>query len=145
MAKKKVTKTNYEDTEKTKKYKTKIHRKSKEKKAKKKHPKLKKAILIIFVLGILLCLIGIGIIAGIFFSDKFKLTQEDLLIQQINGSVKDKNGEVIATISGKENRKIVSLSDMPALLPKAFVAIEDKRFYEHKGIDIKRTAYVTVM
>lgn len=139
--KKKTTKrANKEDVEKTKKYKT----NKKGNKTKKKHPKLKKAILIIFVLGLLLCLIGAGIVAGIFFSDKFKLTQSDLIMQE-NGVVKDKNGEVIAAISGEQNRKKVNLEDMPELLPKAFVAIEDKRFYEHKGIDIKRTAYVTIM
>lgn len=128
------------EMEKTKKYKV-----GKNKKTKGKHPKLKKVILAIFGLGILLFLIGVGIIAGIFFSDKFKLTEEDLTINNINGVIKDANGEQIGSISGKENRKIVTLSDVPDYLPKAFVAIEDKRFYEHKGIDIKRTAYVTVM
>ena len=94
---------------------------------------------------ILLCLIGVGIIAGIFFSDKFKLTQEDLTITNMNGAIKDKNGEIIGTLSGDENRKIVTFDDMPAYLPKAFIAIEDKRFYEHSGVDIKRTTYAIIM
>ena len=38
-----------------------------------------------------------------------------------------------------EKRKIVSLSEMSPYLPKAYVAIEDKRFYSHSGVDIKRT------
>ncbi len=135
-------KTNSEELNKTKKYKIKTNKKEKDKK---KHPKLKKAILIIFVLLVLLVLIGIGIIAGIFFSDKFKLTEEDLTIKNINGTVLDKDGNIIATLSGTENRKIVSTEDMPEYLPKAFIAIEDKRFYEHKGIDIKRTTYATIM
>lgn len=135
-------KTNSEELNKTKKYKIKTNKKEKDKK---KHPKLKKAILIIFVLLVLLVLIGVGIIAGIFFSDKFKLTEEDLTIKNINGTVLDKDGNIIATLSGAENRKIVSTEDMPAYLPKAFIAIEDKRFYEHKGIDIKRTTYATIM
>ncbi len=135
-------KTNSEELNKTKKYKIKTNKKEK---TKKKHPKLKKAILIIFVLLVLLVLIGVGIIAGIFFSDKFKLTEEDLTIKNINGTVLDKDGNIIATLSGAENRKIVSTEDMPAYLPKAFIAIEDKRFYEHKGIDIKRTTYATIM
>ena len=29
---------------------------------------------------------------------------------------------------------------MPQYLPKAYIAIEDKRFYSHSGVDIKRTA-----
>lgn len=33
---------------------------------------------------------------------------------------------------------------MSEYLPKAYVAIEDERFYEHSGIDIWRTAYATV-
>ena len=135
-------KTNSEELNKTKKYKIKTNKKEKNKK---KHPKLKKAILIIFVLLVLLVLIGVGIIAGIFFSDKFKLTEEDLTIKNINGTVLDKDGNIIATLSGAENRKIVSTEDMPEYLPKAFIAIEDKRFYEHKGIDIKRTTYATIM
>lgn len=135
-------KTNSEELNKTKKYKIKTNKKEKDKK---KHPKLKKAILIIFVLLVLLVLIGVGIIAGIFFSDKFKLREEDLTIKNINGTVLDKDGNIIATLSGAENRKIVSTEDMPEYLPKAFIAIEDKRFYEHKGIDIKRTTYATIM
>ena len=34
--------------------------------------------------------------------------------------------------------------EMSPYLPKAFIAIEDKRFYEHHGVDIKRTAAATI-
>lgn len=140
-------KENNNEMEKTKLYKTEPNKKTKTKKVKtkKKHTKLKKFILTVFGLGILLCLILVGIVAGIFFSDKFKLTEEDLTINNVNGVIMDARGQQIGVISGKENRKIVTLADVPEYLPKAFVAIEDKRFYEHSGIDIKRTAYVTVM
>jgi len=142
--KKNTKKVNDQELEKTKKYKIKGSKKKKDK-TKKKHTKLKKAILIIFALMVLLCLIGAGIIAGIFFSDKFKLTEEDLKIDNINGVIKDINGEIIGTLSGDENRKIVKFDEIPAYLPKAFIAIEDKRFYEHSGVDIKRTTYATIM
>ena len=142
-------KTNQEELNKTKKYKIKASKKIKNdkdnKKTKKKHRILKRVILTIFALVLLLILIGAGIIAGIFFSDKFKLTEDDLTIKNINGNVLDKDGNIVATLSGTENRKIVSTEDMPEYLPKAFIAIEDKRFYEHKGIDIKRTTYATIM
>jgi penicillin-binding protein 1A len=36
----------------------------------------------------------------------------------------------------EENRRVVSMETMPDLLPKAFVAAEDARFYEHPGVDI---------
>lgn len=35
----------------------------------------------------------------------------------------------------QENRRVVTFSEMPALLPKAFVAAEDGRFYQHPGVD----------
>lgn len=141
-------KVNNQELEKTKKYKVKSSKKDKKEKnakTKKKHPKLKKAILIILALMVLAFLILAGIVAGIFFSDKFVLTEEDLKITNMNGVIKDKNGEIIGTLSGDENRKIVTFDDMPEYLPKAFIAIEDKRFYEHNGVDIKRTAYATIM
>ena len=143
--KKSKTNTNSKENNKEKKYEVKATKNKKSKGNKKKHPILKKVILTIFILGILLCLIGAGVIAGIFFSDKFKLTEEDLKITNLNGTIKDKNGETIGTLSGDENRKIVTFDDMPAYLPKAFIAIEDKRFYEHSGVDIKRTTYAIVM
>ena len=49
--------------------------------------------------------------------------------------VKDSRHEVIKTIY-EENRRLVSMDKMPALLPMAFVAAEDARFYEHPGVDI---------
>jgi penicillin-binding protein 1A len=52
----------------------------------------------------------------------------------------DKNGAVIANLSGDEKRKIITLEDMAPYLPKAYVAIEDERFLTHNGVDIKRTA-----
>ena len=153
--KKKNKKVNEEENEKTKRYKTKEDKKTKKAKNKKEKPKkekikkkhkiLKRVILTIFILGLLIALIGAGIIAGIFFSDKFKLTEEDLKITNMNGVVLDKNGQQIGVLSGDENRKIVTFEDMPVYVPKAFIAIEDKRFYDHVGVDIKRTAYATIM
>lgn len=37
-----------------------------------------------------------------------------------------------------EKRTVVPLSQMPRLLPKAFIAAEDARFFEHQGIDYWR-------
>lgn len=43
------------------------------------------------------------------------------------------------TLHGSENRLWVNYADIPQDLIDAVVCIEDKRFYEHKGVDIKRT------
>ena len=116
---------------------------NKTKRNKKSHSKLKKAIIIIFVLLFLLILIAGGVFVGVFFSDKFAMTKEDLLIGYSNTMIYDAEGNVIAELSGKENRKIISIEDMSEYLPKAFVSIEDERFYSHSGVDIKRTLAAT--
>ena len=41
---------------------------------------------------------------------------------------------------GSENRIWISLEQIPAEVQNAFIAIEDHRFFEHCGIDIRRTA-----
>lgn len=44
------------------------------------------------------------------------------------------DGSLIGEI-GKEWRTSVSLRSLPGYLPDAFIAVEDKRFYEHNGVD----------
>lgn len=117
-----------------------VNKKNKKGKKKGKHPKLKKALIIIFIIFILLCLIGVGIFAGVFFSDKLKLTKAELTIGHNNSVVKDIDDEQIFDLSsGDINRKIITYSEMGPYLPNAYVAIEDKRFYDHSGIDLTRT------
>jgi penicillin-binding protein 1A len=44
------------------------------------------------------------------------------------------------TLSGDENRESVKYKDLPQDLIDAYVAIEDKRFWQHDGVDWYRTA-----
>lgn len=81
---------------------------------------------------------------AIFFSDKFAMSKEDLTINYTNTFVYDSEGNLIKELTGEENRKIMALKEMPLNLSNAFVAIEDERFYEHHGVDIKRTVAATV-
>lgn len=50
----------------------------------------------------------------------------------------------ISRLHGTENRIWVSLSDMPDMLPQAAIALEDKRFESHNGVDWVRTFGVIV-
>ena len=50
----------------------------------------------------------------------------------------------LATLSGAENREWVEYEDIPQDLIDAFVAIEDKRFWRHDGVDWYRTAAAVV-
>ncbi len=49
----------------------------------------------------------------------------------------DRNGEAFADLAPAE-RTIVPLSSLPSLVPQAFLSVEDRRFYEHRGVDWKR-------
>ena len=74
------------------------------------------------------------------FGDDFEITKEELKIEASNSVIVDKDGEIIANLSGDEKRKIIKIEDMSDYLPKAYVAIEDERFYKHNGVDFKRTS-----
>ncbi|MDH4225816.1 MAG: PBP1A family penicillin-binding protein, partial [Deltaproteobacteria bacterium] len=52
-----------------------------------------------------------------------------------NTLVYDKNGAVLAVIQGVEDRHTVPLNQISPFLQKAVVAIEDRRFFSHKGMD----------
>ena len=111
-------------------------------KKKKMNPKFKMFLKILLIIFLLICVVGAGIIAAMFFGlfgDEFEITKEELTAGSSNTVVVDSEGNEIASLNVKEQRKTISLSEMPQYLPKAYIAIEDKRFYSHSGVDLKRT------
>ena len=128
--------------EKTTKIKTKKGKIPKNKK-RKQHPKLKLFLKILLIIFLLLCVAGAGVVSAMMFGlfgNDFEITKEELIVGNSNTIVLDKDGNEIANLNTDENRKTISLSEMSPYLPKAYIAIEDKRFYSHSGVDIKRTA-----
>lgn len=47
----------------------------------------------------------------------------------------DRNGKYYQQLQGSEYREPVSIDEIPEVVQLAFVAIEDKRFYDHHGVD----------
>ena len=110
-------------------------------KFKHKHPKLALALKIMLILFLILCVIGAGVVIGLIYGlwgDDLKINISDLILQE-NSVIVDTDGNIIAELTGDENRKIITLEEMSPYLPKAYVAIEDERFEKHHGVDIKRT------
>ncbi len=74
------------------------------------------------------------------------MAQERSLTTSI--SYVDADGNIVEIeserLSATENRMWVSYSDMGDYLPQAFIAIEDKRFESHDGVDWIRTIKVTL-
>ena len=46
----------------------------------------------------------------------------------------------LVTLTGKEKRVWVNYEDIPEYMEQAVISIEDKRFYDHKGVDWYRTS-----
>ena len=110
------------------------------------------AVLNLFLIAVLACGIigaslGIGIFKGVIDTapsiENVKVTPTGF-----STFVYDLEGNQIAKlISQNSNRIPVTWDMIPENLAHAFVAIEDERFYEHNGIDIKgiiRAAYVGI-
>jgi len=51
----------------------------------------------------------------------------------------DRTGKSKIAAFARQNRVVVPLDQMPRNLKNAFIAVEDKRFYSHFGVDILRT------
>lgn len=97
----------------------------------------------IIFLVFLIAVIGIGI--WVFSVIDFSFG-DDLSSMNLNISSKvyyiNENGEAVqyAQFNASENRIWVPIDKMPKNMKNAIVAIEDQRFYEHHGVDLRRTA-----
>jgi penicillin-binding protein 1A len=59
----------------------------------------------------------------------------------------DSSGSEISKLHGEENREYATLDTIPKDLQHAIIAIEDERFYEHDGVDVRgfaRAVYSTI-
>lgn len=92
--------------------------------------RLAKYLFIALVVGFLGLLVVLPIIA-------YSLPAPEKVVRQEGFSTKilDRNGEVLYDIFQDARRTPVELGDVPEYLKQATISVEDKNFYEHKGID----------
>ena len=111
------------------------------------------------VLGIIGTILLIGVVTGLIFVcifafyvktcitpsldldlNDFTLNQSSIIYYQ------DSNGDYqkLTTVKSSENRIWVDGDQIPQHMKDALVAIEDKRFYKHKGVDWFRTAHAAL-
>jgi penicillin-binding protein 1A len=102
-----------------------------------RRPKLRKLrmALVIFGLSILAFISWIFGIMMAVASDLPQLEDRAQFANAQNSVVLDINGEKIATLTNNEGRILVGSEDIAPVMKEATVAIEDQRFYEHRGVD----------
>ncbi|MDP8917456.1 MAG: penicillin-binding protein 1A [Pseudomonadota bacterium] len=87
--------------------------------------------------GLVLCLwgvIGVGGIVAYYASQLPPIDQLTVPKRPPNIAIMASDGSLLAN-RGETGGRTVILKELPPYLPKAFVAIEDRRFYDHFGID----------
>ncbi|MBE6622045.1 MAG: hypothetical protein E7630_03725, partial [Ruminococcaceae bacterium] len=115
-----------------------------------------------WVLNIFMTVCLVGAIVGLVVGGTFLLYVKNYLDTSLDSfdalakekklttmvSYIDEDGNVVELtserLSASENRVWVKYSEMNDYLPKAFVAIEDKRFWKHQGVDFYGLAGVAV-
>lgn len=112
---------------------------------KKVKKKIKFTIVRLILLGLLILIIGGGLIGFNFIADLIEeapdISNVAVAPTQTATYIYNQEGKRVQKLTLPEaNRDLVTLDRVPDHLQKAVVAIEDERFYEHKGIDPKGIA-----
>lgn len=101
--------------------------------------KILKKILLIFLILMLLGTLGVAGFVGYKYANTPPIDPSSIYenIQKTSYLYDDK-GNLIDTLYYSQNRNIISRDEMPDVLLNSFIAIEDKTFYKHHGINFKR-------
>ncbi|MCK5567749.1 MAG: PBP1A family penicillin-binding protein, partial [Actinomycetia bacterium] len=94
---------------------------------------------LIFISISIVVIIGAGAIIALVYANSLP-TLEELDPSPIaqTSKVYDLEGRLITEFHAEENREIVPFSAISDNIKNAIIAIEDKRFYEHQGVDYIR-------
>src|SRR5271157_5341205 len=102
---------------------------------------------LVLCLAIFAVIAVVGLVSGTIVAVSRNLPSIDAMRAQQLGQdtvIFDRNGQKIAEIHGAVNRVIVPSDQIPAVMKNATVAIEDRRFYQHHGVDFTGIARALV-
>lgn len=94
-------------------------------------------IIVQLAFALVLAFCAVGVLRGLVDSAP-ALSEVELMPSGYATTIYDADGNVTQTLVGSDaNRIYVDIGQIPKDVQQAFIAIEDARFYEHKGIDLK--------
>lgn len=121
---------------------------AKKNKRKTRHRSKRRIVLVTF-LATLVLLVGLSVF--VFFlvfagltEDLPSLEKQAIRPSAMTTKVYAADGTFIADLHAEENRVLIPLKDVPPHLQQAVIAIEDERFYDHKGVDLEGIARAVI-
>ena len=96
----------------------------------------KVALIVAVIIGFAIAGAALGTIFGILQSTEM-LNTSDVMPDSYTSVIYNDEGDAVDKLHGSENREYVKLSAITKNMQNAVVAIEDQRFFEHNGIDMK--------
>lgn len=112
------------------------HSKKKRRKRKGSSKAWKVLLAIVVIIGFAIAGAGLGTVFGILKGTDI-LNTADVTPESYTSLIYDTNGKEFDKLHGDENREYVKLNQIPVQLQNAVISIEDERFYEHNGIDMR--------
>ena len=102
----------------------------------KRRPRRRRRLLVVLAIAIALALLALTAAGGaVYFGSSCDLSALQPVRQADSSLVYGANGSLIGVLPAVENRTAVAQDAISPWMPEATVAIEDRRFYRHGGID----------
>ncbi|WP_203289686.1 PBP1A family penicillin-binding protein [Metabacillus sp. cB07] len=96
---------------------------------------MRKKVILSALAALLTAIIALAVYLLILVIGDYSIDEKKLVMDSTTTLV-DPEGSKVAELY-LQNREPVSVKDIPVHVREAFIAVEDKRFYEHNGIDLK--------
>jgi penicillin-binding protein 1A len=97
----------------------------------------------LFNLALVLCVTAVALVVGlyVFVVDEHANRLDERYPDLVQDSyVYDADGDRIGEFEAEQSRETVGFEDLGEYLPEAVVAVEDRRFYHHFGVDFEGVA-----
>src|SRR5215216_8125546 len=114
-------------------------RRRRESPAPKKRRRIRKLRLLVLMLGLFVLALSsftFGLVTAI--AGEVPKLDPSRAQPEANTKIYDSTGKrVLAVLRGNENRVLVDYGDIAPVMKQAIVAIEDRRYFEHRGVDLR--------